>query len=367
MATVNILEAQRILAIFNELIDQMEMISYWTPDVFEQDFTEVDMGLQNEIENQKALGEEFVKASKSGEFTVIEDSGAKVRASARSMLRTIKHLPEVADTLKVVEEDRSYPVVYFRQLISNLKELTLQKLSTNAVEEKNEKNYMADLKNREKKATNEVKTLERELKIMKRERMKQQNIRQDHIIKLETELKDVKTLTDTEQQKIENTFTDTTQDVTQSHDETTASLQRTLAELETHLHETSTTNAEESINLRRKRNKLETEVENWISKYDGDLQEKTVEYDKISEAYNEELKQIQFYEEHFEQVRIQKEEEERKAEEERRIREEEEAKMRILHDAATRIQAIFRGHKTRKDMKNSKGKKGKKGKGKKKK
>ena len=42
----------------------------------------------------------------------------------------------------------------------------------------------------------------------------------------------------------------------------------------------------------QKKFKIETEVENWINKYDQDMGEKQDEYEQIDEIYTEEKKQL---------------------------------------------------------------------------
>ena len=52
-------------------------------------------------------------------------------------------------------------------------------------------------------------------------------------------------------------------------------------------------------NLRRRKWKLETEVENWIHKYDSDMGERQTDFEEVDSVYTEERKQLVELEERF--------------------------------------------------------------------
>ena len=56
---------------------------------------------------------------------------------------------------------------------------------------------------------------------------------------------------------------------------------------------------ESEANLRRRKWKLETEVENWIQKYDNDMGERQSEFEDVDLVYTEERKQLVELEERF--------------------------------------------------------------------
>lgn len=56
---------------------------------------------------------------------------------------------------------------------------------------------------------------------------------------------------------------------------------------------------ESEANLRRRKWKLETEVENWIQKYDSDMGERQTEFEEVDSVYTEERKQLVELEERF--------------------------------------------------------------------
>ncbi|XP_035235587.1 dynein regulatory complex protein 10 isoform X4 [Anguilla anguilla] len=115
-----------------------------------------------------------------------------------------------------------------------------------------------------------------------------------------------------------------------------------------------------------KRNKVESEIENWIQKYDADMGEKQVELEEVSVYYAQESKELQELEEHYKVLELefsQIMDERRLAQE---LKEEEERERVIKEQNAVIIQAYWRGFQVRKEMKGKPtGKKGKKGKGRK--
>lgn len=118
-------------------------------------------------------------------------------------------------------------------------------------------------------------------------------------------------------------------------------------------------------NLRKKLIRATTEVNTLIDSFDIAMLEKRAQYDLMKERYVDEAARLAILEEHFRKVDRDLANE---AEEDRIIAEELaaiEALKKRDHDAAARIQALFRGNQCRKKLKKKKKGKGKgKGKGK---
>lgn len=110
--------------------------------------------------------------------------------------------------------------------------------------------------------------------------------------------------------------------------------------------------------LRKKKYKIETEVENWITKYDQEMTEKQDEYEEIDAVYTEEKKQLNELEEKFQVLAEEYDKimEERRIERERREAADKDYKLK--KEAATIIQAYFRAYKVRKVLKAAKAGKG---------
>ncbi|KAJ4436912.1 hypothetical protein ANN_17044 [Periplaneta americana] len=111
---------------------------------------------------------------------------------------------------------------------------------------------------------------------------------------------------------------------------------------------------------RAKRLKVETQLINWLNKYDTDIGEKQAEYDEIMAGFEDEQRQMEELKEQFD---TQQEEYERlmkeKADEEQRIHEEK-TYLFLRSRAARRIQRYWRAYRARK-LARKKGKKKRKG------
>ena len=92
------------------------------------------------------------------------------------------------------------------------------------------------------------------------------------------------------------------------------------------------------------------------------MTEKKTQHERRQKMHEDDLRQIQEYEEYFKQLEIEKAERAEKERIEAEKRAEEERAQKVLHDAAAKIQALFRGVQCRKEQAKSAGKKGKKGK-----
>lgn len=122
--------------------------------------------------------------------------------------------------------------------------------------------------------------------------------------------------------------------------------------------------SEMETNLRKKHNRSTAEVNALIDRYDAAMLDKLARFKALEASHSKEKKRLAVLEEHFRRVDRDLANE---AEEERLIADEEE-RIRALgrkdHDAAAKIQALYRGNRSRsRPTKSRKGKKGKSAKG----
>merc|ERR1711916_103303 len=131
-----------------------------------------------------------------------------------------------------------------------------------------------------------------------------------------------------------------------------SSLKDTIEKLKQKLAEETKAHRETELVLRKRKFKIETEVENWINKYDTDMTEKQDELEDLQSVYKEELEQLAELQKQYNKLKDEYERilEERRIESEKKDAAERE--MRILVNSATLIQAIWRGFKARRALKN---------------
>ncbi|XP_076345665.1 dynein regulatory complex protein 10-like [Tachypleus tridentatus] len=151
--------------------------------------------------------------------------------------------------------------------------------------------------------------------------------------------------------------------------------QEEINHLQTQLFQLCASNKEDESIMKKRKFKLEAELENWLAKYDEEIIEKQEELDNLSSAHEKELEQLQELEEAIMNLRADYE----TVMEERRFIQEESERLQAELERHTKavilIQAYWRGFFVRRQLKgrdrsgrlsHGKGKKGKGGKGRKK-
>ncbi|KAK3728548.1 hypothetical protein QZH41_011628 [Actinostola sp. cb2023] len=188
--------------------------------------------------------------------------------------------------------------------------------------------------------------------------------RNDMIRRLKNDIYNIETNSDEQNRRIINEASKQEMADVKNSDGKKAKLQQEFIETKKRLEAEQAAHRANEFALRKRKYKIETEVENWIQKFDSDMGERQDEFDALDVVYTEEKKQLQELEERFKTL----EKEYTTIVEERRIaKEKAEAAERELNmkiRAARLIQAMWRAHKARKllQKKKKKGKKGKKGK-----
>ncbi|KAM9470997.1 dynein regulatory complex protein 10-like isoform 1-T1 [Clarias gariepinus] len=142
-------------------------------------------------------------------------------------------------------------------------------------------------------------------------------------------------------------------------------LQEEASQLQVQLNRLTAQHREREVALRQKNNKLETEIENWIQKYDAEMEGKQAKLEGLMQTYEQEQAELRQLQERFALLEMEHTQimEERRRDQERR--EEEKRDRRKKTRAAIIIQRFWRQRRAARKKK-GKGKKGKKGKGKKK-
>ncbi|KAG7481077.1 hypothetical protein MATL_G00062950 [Megalops atlanticus] len=287
--------------------------------------------------------------------------------SLRNVLRELRAHPAVCQGLSDGGTDEEY-----QRLVEGLKELQgllMEKLLPGSAEEQAEQersHYMQELSLRHRNNMEMVSKLEEEVAAATKDKDAEISKRNEQIRKLKSSLMQM-------EKQSEEFVTRMQQDAEKQNlsDRKTsegrcAHMQQEANQLHGQFNNLIAENREVEMTLRKKKSKVETEIENWVQKYDTDMEEKQTELEELSTFYTQETEELQDLEEHYAVLEL----EYNQIMEERRLaqeqREEEERELVIMHHNAVVIQAYWRGFKVRKAMKSkSKGKKGKKGKGKK--
>ncbi|NXG25982.1 DRC10 protein, partial [Grallaria varia] len=287
-----------------------------------------------------------------------------LKCSLRHILRLFLANPSLWQELKDEDLVRTSPADGFIEAFVEFRDFTLEKLLTSPTEVEEQIQFMEEVSLRVKKNTEAIAALGAEMEAAiqtgKEEVDKKNKLIEDLKITIENLTKDCKA--DIQQIKKEGE-TQQKEEVEASKDRC-ARLQDEVQRLRIQFTALILEHRASELVLRKKKCKVEAEIESWIQKYDRDMAEKEATFEMIQAAYAEEKVQLaQLMEKHalLLQEHTQIEEERRRLKEKEEEELQEEARR---NRAATCIQAHWKGYLARIFFK-TKMKKGKgKGKGK---
>ncbi|KAJ3343783.1 hypothetical protein HDU93_006700 [Gonapodya sp. JEL0774] len=320
------------------------------------------------------------------------DASRHLHASTRTVQRIFLRNGDSLAKLRLLKHAKHPAVARFEALVEELKGILFERLRQEADEEKEMEERLSIVAAREKKTTAEVKQLQEELKKARHQRNLEINAKNDIIRRLKDELRNIKDTAEDATKKTEiksklreeADLKDYAERVSgqQQHGAMPRGILRYLSplvnkstprillhyqekilvsDIETltkDLASLRTTHRDAELLLRKRNLKTQSEVENWIHKYDQDMGERQVELDDLAGQHGEERVQLdELREKHsamskeWERIQVEKKKaEERKKEEDRQLA--------VKVTAATKIQAIWRGFCVRRDIRKKKSKSG---------
>ncbi|XP_039092508.1 dynein regulatory complex protein 10 [Hyaena hyaena] len=294
----------------------------------------------------------------------------QVRDSTKDALRLLLNDPQAPKLLEARTLGRSVEAQRFIDCLVELRGFLFEKLLTSPMEAREKSQFIQDIGRQNRRNQDMLNALENELAANMKDRDAEVEKENFVIQELKNHLHQVLKFS-------ENNLLRTKQEAEKQQkvdfrasQARVAKIQQEILLLRSQHHNLVVENREVEQALRKKKYKVETEIENWIQKYDTEMGEKQEEYEELDAIHKEERVQLaelkQRYNvlvEEFAQIRA-----EREVNAKKRM----EAEQEMLHmvQAATLIQAVWKGYLVRsllrsKKKKRSKSKgKGKKGKGK---
>jgi len=363
--TSNLKEHNVLMSSFNELKDKAR-------ELMEQEQAKAaETAEVNETGSTRGSNQSRASSVASGQPSQAEETirnlnlvARQIQYSCKSILRAFSLNPAVLTSiLKDHGKERSKESQEMIGELNELKEIVMNMLLTTPVEEQERKQYLMEISQRERYNAGIIEKLEVELNAAIDDKECEIRKKNDVIRRLQADLHQIEKFSD---EHIRRTKSEAEKqeaaDLKNSEGKRTK-LTQEVSQLKTQLQNLVAEHRENEQALRKKKFKMETEVENWIQKYDRDMGERQTEYEEIDLIYTEEKKQLTELEERFKTL----EEEYTAIMEERRIarekQEEAERELQMCVKAATTIQAFWRSYKVRKALKGKKKKKGgKKGK-----
>lgn len=282
----------------------------------------------------------------------------QVRESTKNLLRLLLSNPQAARLLQMESLGRSAEAQSFIDSLLELRGFLFEKLLTSPMEARDKAHFLQDLTRQNKRNQEVIDALEQELAASSKNRHAKAQKENFVIQELKNHLHQVlrfseKSLLRTKHESEKQQKADF-----QASQARVAKIRQETLQLQSQFHNLLVENREAEQALRKKKYKVETEIENWIQKYDTEMSEKQDEYEELDIIHREEKAQLEELKhrhsalvEEFSQIR-----------EEREINSKKnwEAEQEMLHmvRAATLIQAVWKGYLVR-SMLRSKKKRGK--------
>uniref|UniRef100_A0A8C5RKT4 Dynein regulatory complex protein 10 n=1 Tax=Laticauda laticaudata TaxID=8630 RepID=A0A8C5RKT4_LATLA len=379
-------ETKRIISVLDETIFKMELVSVFSYVMENLDeFTAVlgpdltgafreHLRLSNILEFMLSHPEEenilYIGSGKGTFFGLVDSDGCLtlqvqgLKSSVRNILRLLYTNTVACQTLREAAYTRDPSVHKFILCLSKQRGFLFEQLLTTPLEEKEKGRFLNEVFQRDKKNTETTANLEDELTAAIQNR-------DEEISKKNAVIKDLKmhlhNLAKFSESQIQRTRAEAEKqhktEVRISQGKCTK-LQQELQQLRAQFNALVAEDRETELSLRKKKYKVEMEIENWVQKYDIEMIEKQEEIDEIDEVYVIEKQDLAQLREKYTRL----DEEYCQIMEERRVKQElkdkAEKELAILTRAATLIQAVWKGYLVRSMLRSKRKKKGK-GKGKK--
>ncbi|NWV00814.1 DRC10 protein, partial [Upupa epops] len=362
-------EMQRIINVLDETIAKLKMSSL-IPHMINSVDRFADMlgpevttkltehlELSNEVEQLLASIEEgnTERADKQWGYLCLLEQ--RLKSSVLNVLRLFLAKPSLCQALKYEARTRGSPAEEFIKAFGEFRNFMLERLLTSTMEEKEKIQLMYNVFLQIQENTKAIATLDTELAAVI-QTWKEEIQKKDNVIKaLETSMQDMSEDCKASIQRIKEEGENRCKELLRASQASlvgcSGQLQQDLQQLEAQLSALVLEHRESELALRKRKCRLETEIVNWIQKYDTDMAEKQAEYEEVCIAYTEEKAQLSLLTEKH-AVLLQ---EYSQIEEKHRIQALK--KLATMTRAAILIQAFWRGYLVRSHFKTKMKKKGK--------
>lgn len=322
------IDAQRILAIMDELREKLTYLSVATPQVLAMLQSEEGQAVQEsvgpelmkQLTEQTRLEELYVVANANADRDFgHSDEGEEVREEehslkkntlelCRKMREKIRTQPNIVQELKSFQErDATRNVIQFLKTLTDMQELTLKRLTTTVEEERSRTELLEHYKNREAEASKRRQQLEKDLNHVRRESERAQSVRTETLTKLKADLLDVR---DSKQERMAALRT-RYETRMREHEAAFAAKEEELRKKIDALKDANKkARHNNEVDEDGQKNKAQIErvrVHGVIQHYDGQVKDLAIKIEECKDGYNKEQKQLQELTEHFKKVNKEKE------------------------------------------------------------
>ncbi|XP_078277849.1 dynein regulatory complex protein 10 isoform X1 [Rhinoraja longicauda] len=380
------IEAERIISVIEKTIDKLEKVTLLSHIAKNLDRFSVALGLEltcalrehvrieqhfyyavtkliepeHHEEDENGKHKLKTQAERQNNFTLLQQA---LGSSVKNIIRLFEGNPAACQIIQTECRARKPLSMGLILALKKLRNFVFGRLLISPREENEKNEFVENIILQDKQNTEIIATLEAELAAAIEDKENEMLKKNEIIRKLKNNLLQLDLFSEDSIRQIKQDSEKQQQGDQKDSEGRIVKLQEEIAQLRTQLNNSITEHRSTEQALRRRKFKTETEIENWIQKYDADIQEKQEEYEQLIKIHKEEgilLFELESKIESIESEYVQVIEDRERRAEEKRIREEQ---IYLMGKAAVTIQSFWKGFKVRQLMKSLKKKK-KKGKGK---
>eukprot|EP00232_Nephroselmis_pyriformis_P022296 CAMPEP_0182866424 /NCGR_PEP_ID=MMETSP0034_2-20130328/8197_1 /TAXON_ID=156128 /ORGANISM="Nephroselmis pyriformis, Strain CCMP717" /LENGTH=341 /DNA_ID=CAMNT_0024998751 /DNA_START=201 /DNA_END=1222 /DNA_ORIENTATION=+ len=336
---MNSVEATRIMAVLDETLDNLRMMSYITPSVLLSAEQLVDV-LGPEVGHVLIQHRNAAEASKG--YVTYEP----LAQTTLHVTRLLKANPAAAAKIETLQTERSPATIYLSATLKKLRDKFNKRLSTTVEEENSNRDHFEEVQRREEKAGKEKLSLEQQLGLEKKERRRQMQLMNDQEKRATDELATIKETTDETLKQLEGQAKYTKDMDLQSFSEREVFLTSEVAKLRMELDRVQKEHREEEAVWRKKKTKAENEVGEALKKYDDEMGEKQQQLQDVQAMYANVQLELKEYEEGHRKLKEESDAFTAKEREANAAIQAELDKQQKFDEAASLIQNLWKQHKT---------------------
>ncbi|NWY76220.1 DRC10 protein, partial [Erithacus rubecula] len=292
----------------------------------------------------------------------------QLKRSLRNILRLFLANPLLYHGLKYEVRLRESAADVFIKAFVEFRDFTLERLLTSPEEEKEKIRFMEDISLQVEKNTEIISALQEELAAAIQTRDEEIKRKDETIENLKTSIENLAKGCKAEIQQIKMEAEKQQKEDEEASQDRCSRLKQDIQRLRAHYNALVLKHRASEMVLRKEKCKTEREIQKWVQKYDTDMSEKQAAYEELQAAHKEEKEQLAVL---LEKHALLQQEYAEIQEERRLLKEKEEEAARLQarrNQAATCIQAYWKGYLVRSiyksKLKKAKGKGKGKGKGK---
>jgi len=350
---MNNVEANRVLSVLEDGLEGLKLMSL------------INKGVLDAAEKlQDVLGDLFTQAL-IDHRTAIATCGDNVahvplKNSTLRLLKLLKGSPNIQLKLQEMQTDPSAAFVAHFSLMEKLRKVTYSKMVTTVEEEESQKTHFEEVLKREEKADKEKHSLEQQLRVERDERSKQMSLVTEMEQRAQEDVESIEQASKQDRDILEREVTETKALDSKHFEQDQTMLNSELQKLKTELIKVEEKNRDSEATLRKKKNKSEQEVSNWLTEYDKDMTSKKDSYEEELAVFNQVKKQMEEYKEHCDELVKEREAYEAVQNEIAQKKAAAAVLLAMENKAALYIQGKWRAHNEKTKASKKKAKKGKK-------